>query len=225
MTGLTHELVGAVVILLLYGGVFIGAELAHSRFRLHPEVTRKIAHVAGGLIALALPYIFDSYWTVVILGALFALTLTVTRRRKMIRSVHEVRRSTHGEIYFPAALALTFLACSLTGTFRFYPVAILALTFGDTAAWYVGSRFGSLTYTIFGDTKSWEGTGAIALTTAAIVLGTSLEWGSMELANRLALASGAGILAALLEAFSPKGTDNLTIPLGVWGLLWTTVGT
>lgn len=224
MTDLSGEIVSSLIVLLLYGAIFTAAELAHRHFRLDPEITRKITHVAGGILALFLPYFFQSHWTVVILGLLFFLALVLTKRFALIRSVHDVRRSTNGEIYFPLALALTYLVAGLTDTFQFYPAAILALTLGDTTAWLVGRQYGKYHYTIFGDKKSVEGSIGMAIACTAIVMTSMFIHDAHSAALSMVVAPFAGTLAAVLEAVSPRGTDNLTVPLGVWGMLALTLG-
>lgn len=224
MTDFTGEILSSLIVLLLYAAIFGGAEFAHRRFRLDPEVTRKIAHVAGGLLALFLPSFFQSHWTVVILGVLFFLVLALTKRAAVIRSVHDVERRTNGELYFPLALAATYLAASLTNTFHFYPVAILSLTLGDTTAWLIGRRYGKHRYQMFGDNKSVEGSVGMACACTVIVLVGMFVHDPHTAARAMVLAPFAGMLAAVLEAISPRGTDNLTVPLGVWGILTLTLG-
>lgn len=224
MIDITGEIVSSLIVLLLYGAIFAGAEIAHRRLHLDPEVTRKITHVAGGILALFLPYFFQSPWTVVILGVLFFVALILTKRTAAIRSVHDVERRTNGEIYFPLALALTYLAAHQTDTFHFYPVAILSLALGDTAAWLVGRRYGKHHYQMFGDNKSIEGSIGMAFTCTIIVLVAMFIHDSHMAARAMVLAPFVGMLAAVLEAISPRGTDNLTVPLGVWGMLALTLG-
>lgn len=220
MIDLPKELTSSLIVLLLYGGIFAGAEFAHRRFRLDPEVTRKITHVAGGSLALFLPHFFQSHWTVLVLGLLFFLVLLLTKYKALIRSIHDVERSTNGEMYFPLALALTYLAASLTDTFDLYWAAILALTLGDTMAWLIGKHYGKYKYQIFGDWKSVEGSVAIGLTCTAIIVGFLFIRNPETAARILIMAPLVGTFAAIMEAISPRGTDNLTIPLGTWFLLW-----
>lgn len=224
MIDVSREVLSSVIVLLLYGGIFAGAEYAHRRFRLDAEVTRKVTHVAGGILALFLPLFFRSHWTVLILGVLFFLLLIATKRMAIMRSVHDVERSTNGEIYFPLALAFTYLAASLSDTFQFYPAAILALTLGDTAAWLVGKRYGTHHYHMFGDRKSVEGSIGMAFTCTAIVLVVMFVHDPRAAALSMVIAPFAGMLGAVLEAISPRGTDNLTVPLGIWGMLALTLG-
>lgn len=223
MTDLTGEITSSVIVLVLYGAIFAAAELAHRRLHLDAEITRKITHVCGGILALFLPHFFESHWTVLILGILFFLVLFITKRTRLVQSVHDVDRSTNGEIYFPLALALTYLVASITDTFAIYPVAILALTLGDTAAWLTGKLRGKYRYQIFGDWKSVEGSIAMGLTGTAIVIVFLFINYPDTAAQMLIIGPLAGTLGAVLEAISPRGTDNLTIPLGIWLLLWSIV--
>jgi dolichol kinase len=96
------------------------------------------------------------------------------------------------------------------------------MTLGDAAAAIVGQRFGRNRYTIFGTTRSFEGSAAM------FVVGTLAIWACLRFipgsalspltqpyttTTALVAALGAGLVATLAEAFSPHGTDNLTVPL------------
>lgn len=92
--------------------------------------------------------------------------------------------------------------------------ALLALALGDGIGGAVGRRFGRLRYRPPGaKTKSLEGSVTVALLSMAGVLIASLRFGVPLTPGRLA---AAGLLAALVEAWSPRSTDNLTVPAAVW---------
>ncbi|MBA2671332.1 MAG: phosphatidate cytidylyltransferase, partial [Gemmatimonadetes bacterium] len=97
-------LVGAVFLL-----AFGSAELWRHFGSPEPEWTRKLVHVFGGLVALALPWMVRSHWTVLVLGLVFALTLLLTRRWGLLTSVHGVTRRSEGGLYFPVAVYAMFL--------------------------------------------------------------------------------------------------------------------
>ncbi len=130
------------------------------------------------------------------------------------------------------------------GSLELTRCAALILGLADAIAEPIGSRFGKHRYqvrdvlTATTRQRSWEGSLSVALTTAAIVfvaLSPALLGGvswplltavSLPLSSRLAWATVAGLLVSLVEAWTPHGLDNLTIPLsaavlvrGMWACL------
>ncbi len=107
----------------------------------------------------------------------------------------------------------------------------LVLGLADAVGEPIGSRFGRHRYAVRDvwstapRQRSWEGTLAVAAMTALVVfacvsptvlgpwslsLATGMTW---SLSTRLALALLAGVVISLVEAWTPHGLDNLTIPL------------
>ena len=62
------------------------------------EWTRKLVHVGGGLVSLALPWLVRSHWTVLALGALLGAVLFGTRKLGLLPSVHGVERRSEGAV-------------------------------------------------------------------------------------------------------------------------------
>ena len=67
-----------------------------------------------------------------------------------------------------------------------------------------------------GKRKSYEGSFVVALGAAAGVLVAATVFG---VAVAWPLPIVAGIVAALAEAFAPRGTDNLVVPIAVWSAI------
>lgn len=218
---MTFEILPAIGMIIGYGAIFLGAELLTRRFRIDGEYARKITHVAGGLFGLLLPIMFDGWFTVAILGLGFAIFLLYSQEYGLIGSIHGVGRETAGEVYFPLGMATLFFLCTVTGSRELYAPGLLALTLGDTAAWYVGSRFARRHVRIFGDHKSLAGSIAIGVVTMVISLLILSRFSLSEINPGLVLLSTLGGLGvAVAEACSPRGLDNLTIPLVLWGILY-----
>jgi len=100
--------------------------------------------------------------------------------------------------------------------------AVMAMTLGDAFASIIGRRWGKHTYTVFGHTRSWEGTAAMAVTSlVGIALTLSLLPGSVLSPNSVVMSGSEVIVlslvgaaaAAVFEALSPAGIDNLSVPL------------
>lgn len=214
------EILPAVMVLLGYGAIFLGAELLSRRFEIPGETARKISHVAGGLFGLLLPLLFEGWFTVSILALAFALFLLYSRQHHLVSSIHGVSRETAGEVYFPLGMGTLFFLCTVTDSREFYAPALLALTLGDTAAWYAGSRWGRRHVRVLGDRKSLTGSLAIAVVTAVICLIFFVRTAPELHTFHILTAVVGGLAVATGEACSPQGLDNLTIPLVLWGVLY-----
>lgn len=115
----------------------------------------------------------------------------------------------------------------LFGSIELTRCAALVLGLADAVGEPIGSRFGNHRYfvrDILGSAcrqRSWEGSLAVALVTSVIMYLSisSLPWGDWQLARtalfplRFTLALAAGATVSLVEAWTPHGLDNLTIPI------------
>ena len=99
--------------------------------------------------------------------------------------------------------------------------ALLALALGDGLGGAVGLRWGRHRYQLpGGKARSFEGSVAVGLFSSLAVFLAAVWLGPML---PLAVVLTAGLLAAIAEAVSPRATDNLLLPLTVWG--WLTLTT
>jgi len=215
----TAEIIASLITGGAYLALFAGVEL-WSRWRSPDvEITRKTVHCAGGLIALSFPLLFQSPWTVVLLGLLFAAMLAATKRSGLLRSVQGVERITLGEIVYPVAIATTYLLSSIAGGADIYTLAILILAFSDAAAGVIGKRHGRRLYTVWGERKSVEGSAAFYVTTLLIVATGLVIAGDHAVPRALLMAQMAALLLTGVEAISPRGIDNLSVPIAAWAVL------
>ncbi len=94
--------------------------------------------------------------------------------------------------------------------------ALLALSFGDGIGGFAGRRFGKHHFRApGGKRKSFEGSAAVAAAATVGVLLASWRFGADISMPR---AAGLGFGAAFGEALAPRGTDNVVVPVLVWGL-------
>ena len=160
---------------------------------------------------------------VAVSGALLIAVKTPGPLRTLMGGVVDgVERRSQGDLYFPIAVATLFWLAHrsdpVTGKLLFC-VPVLLLTLGDSAAALVGIRFGRHTFTAGDGTKSVEGSlacFAVAYLCTALPL---LAFSRLGHAQALVLAAVVGLSAALIEAVSWGGLDNLFLPLGAYALL------
>lgn len=216
------DIISAAVVGTLYLLLFAGAEYWRHKGSPDVEHTRKLVHAGGGMIALGFPWFFRSHWTILTLAVIFALILIVTRRAGILRSVQGVERSTIGEIIYPAAVYLSFLLSSIHGGVAFYLAPLLVLAISDALAGVVGKRIRSPLYDFGGETKSLAGSTAFFIPTL-LIMAVALNGGiSPEMlaggAIIIALTAAAGL--TIVEALSPRGLDNITLPMAAWYFLY-----
>jgi phytol kinase len=222
-----QAMAGMIVILAAGVGMLAGLNAYHVRRPQNPEVARKLLHIAIGLLALTLPWVFDSVWPVILLvGAgmiiLCGIRLSCFLRRYLGGSIDGVDRNSYGDLCFLLAIILLFVAARDRTVLYYVPIAIL--TFADSGAALVGIPHGRRSYPALGGIKSIEGSAVfftIALLCAGALLPAFSEQGAFEtffMATALALAT------TFLEGLSGKGFDNLTIPVGAFFLLQAMAG-
>ncbi len=212
-------LIGAQVILLV-----LLRELRHRR-GLHPEVSRKITHIALGLSMAACPYLFDEAWPVFVLAGSAVFVIAVMRWLPAIKQrfggvVGGVARGTGGDFYFPVAAAVLFGIAD--GDRILYGVPILTLTFADATAALIGVFYGRNHLT--GADKTVEGSLAFFLAAFFSTHVPLLLQSSATRGESLVIAVIFGLIVMLLEAVSLYGTDNVIIPLGGYLLLRAFLG-
>ena len=194
-------------------------ELSDRTGRLDAEYTRKIAHVVGGAIYYFAPSLFPTHWPMLCLAILFTSLLVLSRRFGLLASLHPASRHSLGDVIYPGSIYLVFLLAESNSLLFQIPVLVLAIS--DTSAALVGQRVGRLRFRIMGSTRSLEGSVAFAMTAFLVVLIPLLLSAHIEGLHTVALAAGIAAAVAAIEAASPKGLDNLAIPVATLFLLDT----
>lgn len=117
-----------------------------------------------------------------------------------------------GTIYFPFSFAV--LTWVLWSQRALLVAALMPMTWGDALAAVVGRRWGRRRFRVLGTTRSVEGSLTFLLVASvatalplALLPGTpSPGWEAVP------VALCAAAVTTLVEAISPWGTDNLTVP-------------
>ena len=197
-------------------GVIALAELQR-RFGHRPlESTRKFIHIGVGMWVIGTVFLFETWYLALIPPATFVIINTISYFLGTFKSMEGEDRQNLGTIYFPIAFgALVYYYWS-------QPVLMVAsmmpLTWGDAMAATVGQRYGHYRYTIRGHTRSLEGSVAMLfwswVTTSLALFVLPYLLGKPPINWMLALVYGGvvALISTLVEAFSPWGIDNLTVP-------------
>ncbi len=194
------------------------SEFARIRFAWQPEMSRKFVHILVGVFVLTSPFLFSSNLPPIILAIIFIAVNAVAVRSATFKGMHTTERKTYGTVYFPIAyLLLCLFWWERPITFQ---VALLLLTFADTAAAMVGEKSRSPEkFRLWRDEKTTQGSLVMALTSALLVgLGTVLfrnlaGMDPLELQVLLPLCLLVAATATIAEAISNSGSDNLSVPI------------
>jgi dolichol kinase len=133
-------------------------------------------------------------------------------------------------MHYAVVMLVAVLAFFTTGSpgKAFAPAAMLilgSLAGGDGLADIIGRRYGGKSFGIGGSTKTLAGSLAMFVGSFAMswLLLAAFGWRSGQGSAALVMpALALSLLATVVEAFSPQGFDNYTIPLavlaGAWGM-------
>ncbi len=210
------------------------SEAARRGFGLSAEFSRKSVHIATGIVIFLAPFFITRAAPVVLIAAVFTLANLAAYVRGWLPAVHHTPRRSYGTVYYP--LALLILALLLWDEAAdIVAASMLVLALGDGAAGITGELVRApRSYTLSGDTKSVQGSMAMFLTTLAalhvalvvqqpqsIQTMDLLRTQPMLLFRTLVVIS---VAATAAEALTPRGLDNLSIPLLTAFLLYVSFG-
>lgn len=213
-----------VALLISVMGILSYIESSHLIVR---ELKRKALHISVGLAAICFPLILREPWMIVAALGLVIAWLTSVRRFSFLRRhfgavLHDVKRESHGEIYF--AISIGGLLLLTQNEPILFVIPILILTLADAFAAIVGKVFpiGPLAGIATGKTAAGCSTFFIvAFAVSSWVLVTFVD---LPTTHTLVLAAALAAATCFAEAISRRGIDNLIVPgLAYLTLLWSNV--
>lgn len=201
------------IVAVIYVFAVIGAAEGLRRYRGYsPGFTRKGIHIGVGMMSWALPFLFDNPWPFVAAALGFAALNLADWRYGFFSSMASSDNSNLGTVYFPLAAAA--VAVIFWDRPPLLVAALMPLTWGDGIAPVVGHAYGRNAYTVFGHTRTIQGSaGFFAVGLLFTWLALWLIPGQPAVSPLVALGPAAAIMASttLVEAVSIRGLDNLTI--------------
>lgn len=186
--------------------------------RMSGITSRKFIHVTVGLIVIVMPIMFSKRLVPLFIASTFIFINFITSPVSPFKRF-QIDSTSEGHSY-----GTTYYAISLTSLLWFYfdtpwilQVGFLPLVVGDASAGYFGSKYGSRPWRFFSD-KSIEGS-IFAYLSTFITLGVVLTiYKLIDLFDfsyifLLGLILVISLITTVVEIISPKGLDNLSIPL------------
>ena len=231
------DLVATVIsIVILLGIVQINAYI-QKKGKVSTIITRKLVHILAGPVFVVTWMLFSgeivSHYIAVIVPLLFVLQfitigIGVIKNESFVASMSrsgDPRELLQGTLYYSIVMVLmTFFWFYVpsTGINNANPTALLIIgcvSGGDGLADIIGRKFGGKKIGIKGSEKTYIGSigmlvGSI-LVSSILVLIFSLEVPSFNIATLILPIIVVSIVATIVEAISPKNSDNFTIFVAV----------
>lgn len=187
------------------------------RFKvLRGEPSRAVAHVLAGAFVAFWPF-FMSMSAIQAIAALAFVGIAISRRFHIFQSIHAVKRRTYGEFFFPLSVGLCAV---ITDSRLIFMAAVLHLSVADGLASMLGTRFGKPTkYRVFGQNKSWIGTGVFYVISLTVVSLAVIGHMDQFLHANVWVLAALPLIATFAEGMAVYGTDDLVVPLAVVTIL------
>lgn len=176
------------------------------------DISRKFLHIMVGNIAFLLP-LFQTRWIMAFVAAgpfiFFTFLMSPYSPIKSMRGKTSGAGHGMGLVYY--AIAWTILAYIFFDYKVIIAIGILAMSYGDGFASIIGSRFGKHKFNIGGDEKSFVGSITMFIFTFSTITIALMYYG-ISFDNKIVILIYITLVATIIEAFSPKGLDNLSVP-------------
>jgi uncharacterized protein (TIGR00297 family) len=212
------ELVGVVISIFFVAIVLVLSELIRRLGKFSTEFTRKFVHIGVSHWWLVAMFLIGDIRYALIPPVIFVFLNYYSYKKELIKSMERGKDSSDlGTVYFPISL-IVIIMLTWNGGFlgedlkHLGALGVLTMGYGDGFAAIIGENFGRRKYEIFGNRKSLEGSIAMfgfAFLVSAIILGNNISFEFDVFRISFVIA----VLAAIIEAITPYGFDNLTVPI------------
>jgi dolichol kinase len=199
--------------------IFISGKLPQL-VRTSSKASRKFLHAMIGNLVFVIPFFTWSIYPAMVAAPFILVTFLASPHSpyqgiyKRLKGLADITEKGHslGLVFY--AISYTFLALLFASKPMVIASGILPMAYGDSLASLVGERYGRVRYKIFAQ-KSLVGSTAMFLA-SFISLAASLAFFSalysFSVYEKLVPAFVTTLVATLIEAFSPMGFDNLSVP-------------
>ncbi|MHA1866104.1 MAG: DUF92 domain-containing protein [Candidatus Heimdallarchaeaceae archaeon] len=217
---LTLNILGLVILFIFVFSVLATAEILKRKHLLGGKISRKLIHILVGNVVIVFPFIFSNLWFALV-GPLFFVLFTYLTcpgspiKKIRLKSVEEGH--TYGTVFYAISLTLLVILFFEPEHFSQKNVIIFAsflpLVWGDGISAVVGLKYGKkVEFKIFQDKKSLIGSWSLAISSLVVVT-IILTFFKINFFVSLYIGLLIAFISAIIEVVSPKGLDNISIPV------------
>jgi dolichol kinase len=181
------------------------------------EYARKFVHITVATFAAFWP-LFITRPQIIIINIVFICALVMIKKLRLFKSIQSVKRASYGEIWYAIGIILCAI---LFKDNAIYAIAVLHMALADGFAAIIGVRLEhkAIHFSFRSSKKSCIGTLTFFLISFTLyisywILSNNGEYENLGigLSPIIYSALAAGLLS-LIEVISPKGSDNVVVPL------------
>ena len=183
------------------------------------EDSRKFIHVGVANWWIVAMIFFDNNIYASIVPGLFVIINYISYKKQIFKAMErDGSKKDLGTVYYAISLMLLAFITFKNIEFSYIgALGILIMGYGDGFAAIVGVKYGKHKFKVLGNNKSLEGTLAMFLFSFIVSLVILYIFNPV---NIILYSLVLSVVATILEAFSPYGFDNLTVPLGTSALYY-----
>ena len=201
-----NNLIGVIV-----STIYIAFVLVTSKFvsKNGEEISRKYVHIMLCNIWIIYLLFIDSLLVGCILPAIFVVINTLSYKFKLIKSMEREENDGFGTIYYAISILITVIFSYWFDNPELGAIGILSMGYGDGLAALAGTNFKSKKFVIFGNEKTVIGSITMFVASFIAISILALCFNQFSIFGVLIVSA----VATLIEAISPFGLDNITVPI------------
>lgn len=188
-------------------------------YKINPEYSRKVIHIMLGFFYFIALFYFSDWYFACFGPSLFIFVNYFSVRYRyiklMLRHNHKNEKGEitydYGTVYYAISLTIITIYSWKINKPEIGLCPFLSMAFGDGFACVFGSSIKSPFMVIHGSKKSVVGCFTMFLVCFLIYV---IFFWFYNVNSGIIKAIFMGIISMILEAFSPYGTDNITVPIG-----------
>ena len=214
-----NNIYGLILSFLYIGLVIFGAQLFTKAGK---EASRKFIHIMLANWWIIAMVFFDNVYVAAILPAVFVIVNYLSYKYDIIKTMERddipKKEQTLGTVYY--AISLLVLVILTFGVWHNPVIGLIGVAvmgYGDGFAAVAGQGIKSRSVKIFGSTRTIAGSTCMFILSLIIISG-GLAF--MKVPYWFVKSFAIATIATMLEAVSPKGTDNLIVPISVTLLVY-----
>jgi len=176
----------------------------------HSELSRKVVHIGVCNWWIIVILFFNNMFLTCIVPGLFCIINFISYKKDIFKSMERDDKKSLGTVYYAiSCLVLTLLSFLWFKNRLYAGIGLFTMGYGDGLAALVGSKFKSKKFVIFGNEKTVLGSITMFIASFIVISILSMCFNQFFIIGVLFIS----VIATLIEAISPYGLDNITVPI------------